>query len=169
MLKVSSLVVHIWLIPFLELQVAGQKTFQKKKNKLHVLNLQGRQMSTEPAGPLFHGHFLKVSQGWIKISEIHRFGYETLWDWFFSTAPSLNFDPCSHRCGIHLLRCYPQHVSKKNCVVFSGKTFARLQTGWRSRFPSRQVAIVWDWLPLVTLLWGWIRLDHALSCYILGI
>jgi hypothetical protein len=77
MLKVSSLVVHIWLIPFLELQVAGQKTFQKK-NKLHVLNLQGRQMSTEPAGPLFHGHFLKVSQGWIKISEIHRFGYETL-------------------------------------------------------------------------------------------
>jgi len=75
---VSSLVVHIWLIPFLELQVAGQKTFQKTKNFPKLLNLQGRQMSTEPAGPLFHGHFLKVSQGWIKISEIHRFGYETL-------------------------------------------------------------------------------------------
>ena len=166
MLKVSSLVVHIWLIPFLELQVAGQKTFKKKKNFPKLLNLR-RQMSSEPAGPLFHGHFLKVSQGWIKISEIHRFGYDffELYETdFCSIAPSLNFDPCSHRCGIHLLRCYPQHVSKKKYVVFSGKTFARLQTGWRSRFPSRQVAVVWDWLPLVTLP---VRLDKVRSCSIM--
>ena len=95
-----------------------------------------------------------------------------VWDFMrliFFNCSILEFWPMFTPTWYPSVEMLPAACVEKKCVVFSGKTFARLQTGWRSRFPSRQVAIVWDWLPLVTLLWGWIRLDHALSCYILGI
>ena len=98
----------------------------------------------------FHGHFFKVPEGWVKKWRIHR-----AWNWFLTHAPCLNFWPMVMTVTWMWepsVEMPPAACPKMLCVIFSGTTLARFQTGWCSRFPSF-VAMAWTAFPT--------EMDHA--------
>lgn len=163
MLKVSSLVVHIWLIPFLELQVAGQKTFKKKKQAActqlaRPANVHGARRTS------FSRPLLKSVTG---LDQNFRDSQIWVWDFMrliFFNCSILEFWPMFTPMWYPSVEMLPAAcVEKKLCRFL----WENIRTSPNRMALSLSLSPSGDSLGLVTIGYPTLRLDKVRSCSIM--